>query len=165
MGRIIVGTILVLWGLSALFGFSLFRFFFAVIIILLGVHFLTGRRPWRQSNDEPTATSDGFLNEIAILSPVRKVVKTDDFKGGRVIMIFAGGEIDLREVKTQEKEISLEVTAVFGGAKVMVPKGWRVSRHGTAVIGGYDNRTALTDSATTLIIRGSVVFGGVEITN
>ncbi len=164
MARIIIGTLLVLWGLSSFLGFSLFRFFFAIVIIMLGVHVLAGRRGWYRSS-ATESSSDEYVNEVVVMSALDKAVKSENFKGGKVVLVFAGGEIDLRGAKAQSKEITLEITSVFGGCKVMVPQGWKVKVQGTAIVGGYDNRTASAEGGTVLIIRGSAVFGGVEIVN
>ncbi len=166
MGRIIVGTLLILWGLSAFLGFDLFRFFFALVIILIGVRILTGRRQhWGHWNDMNVATvsQEDFLNEIVIFSPINRVVKSENFKGGMVKMVFAGGVIDLSGVKTQAKEIELTIKTVFAGLKLIVPKDWKVNIQGSAVFGGYDNRVQPGEGAVTLNLKGSAVFGGIEI--
>jgi hypothetical protein len=94
-----------------------------------------------------------------------KVVKSENFKGGKVTMVFAGGEIDLSNVKTTAKEIDLNITTVFAGAKLIIPKGWKVNTQGTAIFGGYDNKVVPGEGSVTLNLRGSAVFGGIEIVN
>jgi predicted membrane protein len=167
MARIIIGTLLVLWGMSALLGFSLFRFFFAFAIILLGVHILSGRRNWadRENKDAASVSQDDYVNEVVILGALKKKVVSGDFKGGKVTMVFAGGELDLSGAKTAAKEIDLHVESVFAGIKLIVPRAWKVSVRGTSFAGGYDSKVADASGDVTLNLRGSAVFGGVEITN
>lgn len=169
MGRIIVGTLFVLWGLSALLGFSLFKFFFALIVILIGVSILTGRRYWGHWDNAKATTpnigTEEFLNEVAVFSPIFKVVNSENFKGGVVKMVFAGGVIDLSGVKTQAKEIELSIKTVFAGLKLIVPKGWKVNVQGSSIFGGYENRVPSAEGSITLTIKGSAVFGGIEIVN
>jgi len=170
MGRIIIGTLLILWGLSAFLGFDLFRFFFAIVIILIGVRILTGRRQWggweRWNNGEVvTSTSEDYLNEVVVFSPINKVVKSENFKGGKLSLVFAGGEINLSEVKTTLKEIDLNIVTVFAGAKLIIPKNWKVNTQGTAIFGGYDSKVQPGEGHVTLNLRGSAVFGGIEIIN
>ena len=173
MGRIIIGTLFIVWGLSALLGFDLFRFFFAVVIILIGVRILTGRSYWGGTHswgnweqmNAATVSQEDVLNEVAIFSPINKSVKSENFKGGMIKMIFAGGVIDLSGVKTQQKEIDLTIKTVFTGLKLIVPKGWKVTIQGSAVFGGYDNRVQPGEAIVILNLKGSAVFGGIEIVN
>jgi predicted membrane protein len=167
MGRIIIGTLLILWGLSALFGFPLFHFFFALIVILIGVRILTGRRHWGnwEHMNVAAVSQEDLLNEVVIFSPINKAVKSENFKGGFVKMVFAGGVIDLSAVKTQAKEIDLTVKTVFAGLKLIVPKSWKVTIQGSAVFGGYENKVVPGEGSVTLNLKGSAVFGGIEIVN
>jgi predicted membrane protein len=80
-------------------------------------------------------------------------------------MIFGGGEIDLSKARTTEKEIDLEITAIFGGAKLIIPQNWKVNSKGTAIIGGYDNKTNPGAGDVALNIKGTAIFGGIEIAN
>jgi len=61
------------------------------------------------------------------------------------------------------------VTAVFGGAKIIVPPGWLVKSEVTAIFGGLDDKRSvqpLVDVPTKiLIIKGVAMFGGVDIRN
>ena len=103
MGRIIIGVLLILIGISALTGLALFRFAFAAFIIVLGVHILMGReerhKKYHASSDELSTTSDDLLNEVAIFSPLNKHVTSQVFKGGKVVVVFGGGDIDLSKAK------------------------------------------------------------------
>jgi predicted membrane protein len=166
MIRIIIGTLLVLWGLSIFLGFSLFKFFFSIAVILFGIRILTGRR-WGNRSSVPVIDIDqeDFLNEVIVFGPLFKAVKSEDFKGGKLTMVFAGGELDLSQVKTTAKEIDLHIVTVFSGVKITVPKTWKVNIQSTAIVGGYDNKTTSSDSPVTLNLKGAAVFGGVEIVN
>lgn len=171
MGRIILGTLFIFWGLSIFLNFSFFKLFFALIIILIGIRLLAGRRQWGGSMDwhnweqlnVATVSQEDFINEVVVFSAINKAVKSENFKGGMVKMTFAGGVIDLSQVKTQAKEIDLTVKTVFAGLKLIVPKNWKVTIQGSAVFGGYDNRVQTSESAVTLNLKGSAVFGGIEI--
>jgi predicted membrane protein len=165
MGRIIAGTILILVGISALFGVSLMKFALAFILIAIGVRILSGRRRHHWDFESATATSEDLLNEVAIFSPVNKTVSSNNFKGGKIVMVFSGGKIDLSQAKTSEKNISLEVVAVFGGGKIIIPKNWKVNSQGTAIFGGYNNKVEAGSDEVVLNIKGAAIFGGIEIVN
>ena len=136
--------------------------------ILTGRHYWGGSHGWDnwEHMNAAAVSQEDFINEVVIFSPINKSVKSDNFKGGMVKMVFAGGVIDLSQVKTQAKEIDLTVKTVFAGLKLIVPKGWKVNIQGSAVFGGYDNRVQPTEGAVvTLNLKGSTVFGGIEIVN
>jgi len=172
MGRIIAGTILILLGLSALLGISLMKFALAFILIAIGMRVLLGRNMGRGHHHwdwdfeaNTTTTNEDFLNEVVIFSPLNKTVHSDNFRGGKAVMIFAGGKIDLSQVKTSEKNISLEIVAIFGGGKLIIPKNWKVNSQGTAIFGGYNNKVETGGSETVLNLKGAAIFGGIEIVN
>jgi predicted membrane protein len=170
MGRIIAGTVLVLLGLSALLGISLMKFILAFIFIAIGIRILSGKNSnkWRHNcnfDSSATIVDEDLLNEVAIFSPVNKNINSTNFNGGKVVMIFSGGKIDLSQVKTSEKNITLEVVAIFGGGKIIIPKNWKVNSQGTAIFGGYNSKVEAGSDEVILNIKGAAIFGGIEIVN
>ncbi len=161
---IIIGIILVLLGISAIVGVSLIKFIFAAILILVGLRIISRHESdfdlWHES-----ALHENLLNEVAIFSGLHKIVKSDNFKGGKVVLILAGGSIDLREVKTGQKTIKLEFVSVLSGGKLFIPKEWKLDIRGAQVMGGYENRAAYGSGDTTLVLDGALVLGGLEIEN
>ena len=57
--------------------------------------------------------------------------------------------------------------AWWGGIELVVPEDWHVVSEVTPVMGGVEDSTHFTggEPATTLVVRGLVVMGGVEIRN
>lgn len=165
MTRFIVGIMIILVGLSALVGISIFSVLFPIVIILIGLRVLTGRN--RDADyihqKKPISNTENYINEVAVFSGINKIVKSDDFKGGRLVVVFGGAEIDLSQATSKEKKIEMEVTSVFGGAKIIIPKNWKVESHGTSILGGFDHKTSDTIEETTLVIKGTAVLGGVEV--
>jgi predicted membrane protein len=80
-------------------------------------------------------------------------------------MVFAGGELDLSDVETDKRELEMEITAVFGGGKLIVPKNWKINSAGTAIFGGYDIRTDREADGPILNLKGAAIFGGIEVIN
>jgi predicted membrane protein len=102
---------------------------------------------------------------MLIFSALNKSITTHDFRGGRITAVFGGGQIDLKDAQAESKEITLDIAAVFGGVKVIIPQNWKVNSIGTAIVGGFDNKTRSSAADVTLIIKGTAVMGGVEIVN
>ena len=167
MPRIIIGLFILCLGVSAIVGVSLFKFVFAVFFILLGIKIITGRS-WHDIDWERKSNCvEDFLNEVAVFSPLNLLVKSEKFSGGKMVMIFSGGEIDLSEVKFEKSFADLEIVCIFGGCRLIVPKDCNVNVQGTTIIGGYDNKTVSNGSGKTLSlnVRGVLIFGGIEILN
>mgnify|MGYP003462789976 FL=1 len=66
-----------------------------------------------------------------------------------------------------EGQVVIDVTAIFGGTKIIVPQGWHVKSEVTAIFGGLEDKRGIMPIAEgqnkLLIIKGIALFGGVDI--
>jgi len=166
-GHIIAGVIIILIGLSILFGFPLFNFIFAFIVIWIGVRILTGRGEmdhfWSEGKG---SASEDYFRRVLIFSGIRTKLKTENFEGMELVTIFGGGEVDAGGVGTKKTDIDIDLVAIFGGVKLRLPKGWEVKSEGTGILGGFDNKTVSSaKSGVTVHLKGAAIFGGVEVVN
>jgi len=72
----------------------------------------------------------------------------------------------LSEAKLAKEGASLEITCLFGGLEIIVPKNVIVETHGTPILGGWKNKTTpkpTSSKVSILNVTGTVIFGGVEI--
>ena len=144
-----------------------------ILIIGVGLSLMWGSIRARKSINErgDVVTGPGTLNELAIFSGVEKRIMGKNFRGGRLVAIFGGIEIDMWQAEMEGDTAILHVDAIFGGVELRVPDTWLVSSEGQGVFGGYSDSTHLrppTDSnetRKTLVVRGMALFGGVEIRN
>ena len=75
------------------------------------------------------------------------------------------GKIDLRDASTKG-DATIEVFTTMGGVEMRVPEDWLVIIEGFPFMGGFEDKTRHPkDSAKRLIIKGTVIMGGVEIKN
>jgi len=123
-----------------------------------------------ESSEDNTNKGKEFLEEISIFGGSTKVLHTDNFRGGSIISIFGGSEINLSDCKLAEGENILEITAIFGGTSLIIPSNWKVEIDVLPVFGGFGDKRIKTpdtkyDEGKTLLIRGFVLFGGGEIKN
>jgi len=99
---------------------------------------------------------------------VKKIILSKNFKGGEINNFMGGTEINLMKADIQQP-ISLEVNNVFGGAKLIVPSNWDIKNEVTAVFGGIEDKrtftTGIADPGKIIILKGTCVFGGIEINN
>jgi len=94
--------------------------------------------------------------------------------GGKVTAIMGGGKIDLRKANCVGDQLTLDCFAFWGGIEIIVPYHWNVNVQGTPIMGGIENKASSLENIEgievnldpkTLIIKGAVVMGGIEIKN
>ena len=150
------------------FDFEFRRFFWASMIIVIGLFMILRPRRRRGLKWSEDVSSEDRFDATAVFGGVKKNVITKDFKGGEVTSIFGGSEINLSQADINGRAV-LEVTTLFGGSKIIVPANWQVNSDGlTAILGALEDKRAImanpaTDSNKVLVIRGTVMFGGIEI--
>lgn len=169
----IVGIILVLIGLSALTGISFFNFIFAIILIVIGVRLVMGRSlhdmwPWHghhyHHDSDKMGSGEDRIDEVAVFSPLNKRYTTEHFKGGKIVMVFSGAEIDLTQAKTDATDIDLEVSSVFSSVEITIPRDWKVISAVKVFAGNVDTHQAQGgDGPVTLTLRGDATFGQIEV--
>jgi len=110
---------------------------------------------------------ESTLNISAVFGGDERVVTSQGFRGGTVSTIMGGCDIDLRQASIAQGEAILDVSVVFGGVEIRVPEDWKVVLRVNSILGGVEEKTRkpIGDAAKTLVITGSVIFGGVEIRN
>jgi hypothetical protein len=137
-----------------------------ILLVLVG-----GSIVWRALfpavRSGPRADSDQTVSALAVMSGVERVNASRDFRGGDLTAIMGGCDIDLREASIAGAEAVLEVFAMWGGITLRLPETWTVVNKVLPVLGGVDQKTRAASAAVpqTLVVRGIVLMGGVEIRN
>jgi predicted membrane protein len=156
-------------------GFSIGAFIWPIIIISIGLVLIFKPKkytnPWKnwQSGDENQnvfAHGDDTIDATAIFGAVKKNIISKNFKGGEVTAVFGGAEIYLGQADINGRA-DLELTHVFGGAKIVVPADWRVQTDEVVCIfGGLDDKRkniVAGDPNKLLVLHGTCIFGGIDI--
>lgn len=118
---------------------------------------------------ENADTIEDVIKDVVIFSGHKRRVVSRDFRGGEMVAIFGGIEMDFRNaIPNSSQQMVIDAVAVFGGIVIRVPDTWRVVMRGTGVFGGYEDKTIPPAPAPgvvipTIIITGSAVFGGVSV--
>ena len=85
----------------------------------------------------------------------------------RIVAMFGGANLDLREARFPPGVVDIEVTAVMGGINIVVPPGLAVEMHGSAIMGGFAevNRAPANPDpdAPLLRVHGLTIMGGVNV--
>jgi predicted membrane protein len=112
------------------------------------------------------------LNEYALFGGIERRMHTNSFRGGSIVSVFGGVEVDFLSADIEGQEAVIYVEAIFGGIELRVPERWKVVFQGQSIFGGYSDETrpplADTPGSTprkTLILRGKAVFGGINVKN
>jgi len=118
-----------------------------------------------QGTTEDTSGGD-YLDVNSLLGSNNRRVISKQFKGGRVSCIFGGAEIDLTQCDIEETVV-IDIVAAFGGVDLTLPANWNVRNEISVFLGGVDDkrRSYAQPGGTTktVILKGTVMFGGVEI--
>jgi hypothetical protein len=117
----------------------------------------------------PEPNAGRYLNEFAIMGGGDRIVRSQDFRGGEVTAIMGGFGIDLRGAAISGDSATIHVFALWGGVEFKVPEEWNVVMAGVPILGAFTNSAASfrpgEASARTLIVKGTVIMGGVEVKN
>lgn len=109
---------------------------------------------------------DDILECVAVFGGVKRTVVSKNFKGGEVVAVFGGAEVDLTHADIQGV-VKLEATNILGGTKLIVPPHWDVQSEMVAILGGVEDKRRiqpdLIDRNKRLILTGTSLLGGLEV--
>ncbi|MGP8217677.1 MAG: LiaF transmembrane domain-containing protein [Bacteroidia bacterium] len=113
-----------------------------------------------------TLSQDDYIDSVSIFGGVHKVIVSKDFKGGDMVNIFGGAEINLSQADIKGV-IVLDVVQIFGGAKIIVPSDWTIQSKIVSVFGGVEDKrnpsVIKPNPEKVLIIDGTSIFAGIDI--
>ncbi len=164
--------------------FHLSTFFWPAILIAVGLSFVLGlgkiSRRNRVSTDsnfikEDTSFVTGasvddsngedVIDAAAVFGAVKKNIYAKNFKGGEVVTVFGGSEINLMQADFTGT-IKIEVVCIFGGATLIIPPHWQIRSEAVAIFGGIEDKRAHPAGISTdkiVILEGFVMMGGIDI--
>ena len=160
------------------------------ILIILGIAFILKprvnipKRSWKKWSDHsmenhhkyeynessPFNMNDNaeFIEINAVFGGVKKIVLSKNFKGAEINAFMGGAEINLQQADIKQP-VAIEVNNVFGGTKIFIPSNWDIKNEISTVFGGVEDKRSMNlpapDITKSIILRGTCVFGGIEIKN
>lgn len=161
------------------YGLSFWQLFLAGIFILAGF-FLIFKRKSSFNHCDKSSRHKGKSNynseqdvdtmdELAFFGGGDRTIVSDNFRGGKILAIFGGSNFNLTRSKLAPGKNYIDVLAVFGGLKLVVPEDWNVKISAVSIFGGFSDKHRINTPETykegepQLIIKGFVIFGGGEI--
>ncbi|MDP2037466.1 MAG: LiaF-related protein [Ignavibacteria bacterium] len=163
-----VGSVFVAIGL-----FNLYPEFWPLIFVAIGAYIIFGTNRSRSRNGDASNITDADKNtnvieQVSIFGGGTKIFNTNSFKGGNIISIFGGSEVNLSGSKLAEGDNVLDTISVFGGCSIIVPKDWNIIVDVLPIFGGFGDKrlrdpNLVYDANKTLLIKGIALFGGGEV--
>lgn len=152
--------------------FDVTRFMWPAIFTVIGLALIFGKRQESTMKERtvlpPGATVEDYVDSSVIFSGENRVVVSKQFKGGKVTAIFGGADFNLLQADFQDR-IELEVNCIFGGVELIVPANWDVRLDMHTIMGGVSDKRPVellaNNSDKIFVIKGTCVFGGIEIKN
>ena len=133
------------------------------VVLVLAVIF---SQPTSLAQDEQIENGNNSFSDLAIMGGVKRTNVSKDFRGGEATAVMGGVELDLRDAVMDRKEAVLDVSSVMGGVKIRVPESWTVVSRVSSVMGGFkDNTRHPPNDDHRLILKGTVLMGGLQVTN
>lgn len=156
------------------------QYVWPMAMIIVGLFFIF--RPWRRGmhwsekkntqlqGDIPieaeTWSSEDFVDSTSIFGGAKKIIISKTFKGGDLVNIFGGTDLDLTQADFNGTAI-IELTTIFGGTKLIIPSNWSIKSDAVIIFGGIEDKRkmpAVTENPEkVLILKGTVIFGGIDI--
>ncbi len=151
--------------------FRVMDYFWPLLVIIIGlvIIFQSRLRSKRMEFNSSGPKDGAKLDSVSVFNGVKRQVNSKTFEGGEVVTIFGGTELNLMNADFVG-HANLEITVLFGGAKLILPRNWEVRPEVTTIFGGVDDKRSsaieiVTEDDKVLHITGTVVFGGLDIVN
>ncbi|GGI28581.1 LiaF transmembrane domain-containing protein [Pedobacter mendelii] len=116
--------------------------------------------------DDKNSNNHDFVEATAVFGGSNQIVYSKNLKGGDVTVVFGGADLNFIQADFTES-IALDATAIFGGIKLVVPQNWIIKSNVTPIFGSVEDKRGhlipTGEVQKTLVIDGTVMFGGIEI--
>ncbi|HUB60366.1 MAG TPA: LiaF domain-containing protein [Puia sp.] len=112
-------------------------------------------------------SAEDYIDSTAFFGGVHKKIVSKNFKGGDVVTIMGGTEIDLSQADFMGT-VRLDVVQIMGATKIIVPAHWEVRTDVTAIFAGFEDKRqqpTVNNPDKVLLIDGTSLFGGIELKN
>jgi hypothetical protein len=121
------------------------------------------------SDSKYYASPDDELKIRSVFSGIETSMLSKNFKGGSISAIFGGVDVDLTQADFNGTAV-LRMEVIFGGIKLLVPAGWTIKNELDGIFHGVEDKRQqgavyVQDANKVLVLKGSVVFGGIDIKN
>jgi predicted membrane protein len=111
-------------------------------------------------------SGEDWIDITTVFGGTRRQIFSKDFKGGDLVNVCGGTEIDFTHADIQGT-VFIDVVVLWGGVRIAVPPNWQVRLDVTHIMGGTDvqrgDESAVQDPGKVLVFTGTVMMAGIEI--
>ncbi len=135
-----------------------------LFLIIVGAVIVS--RAWKGAPSVTSADESGAtFSTFAMMGAAERKVISQSLRQGELSAVMGGVVADFRSASPADGRAVVDVFAMWGGIEIIVPVGWRIIGEVTPILGGFDDSTVppVDPAAPTLVIKGSVVMGGIEV--
>lgn len=181
---ILIGSYFLMYE-NDLISLNLRPYAFPVGIILLGIFIILKKnrfrdrcrphhrfrhgRHWQYAQEEGVAEadiSDDVVNVSSTFGSVERNIFSKNFRGGNISSVFGGAQVNFTQADFQGTAV-VDVSVMFGGVDIIIPANWNLKNEISVIFGGIEDRRTVAaniqESGKTLILKGNIMFGGIEI--
>ena len=126
------------------------------------------KKEWANESSASTEPdSSDYLNINSVFSGIKRSMLSKNFQGGNIKAVFGGVDIDLSQADING-EVMIRLDVAFGGIKLVLPPHWMLKNEIEGLFHGVEdkrnfNAAGCINPEKILVLKGSVVFGGVDI--
>ncbi len=158
-----IGVVLFLSAQSYLSFTDSVRIILPAVLVIIGLTIIF--KGTFRNQYSPKISCDGKVPDFSVIfSSSKPYFNNEKFIGAHASAIFGGVELNLRNAII-DSDCQINCDAIFGGIDILPPPNVRVKLSSTPIFGGASNKfyTMAPDTAPTLYINATCIFGGVEI--
>lgn len=170
---ILIGGFFIIPKLDIIENFS-FHVYWPIILIVIGIYLIynfmfSSKKTIDENFTHTELSNDDFFDDSNIFGGGHRIITSQNLRGGKISCIFGGTKIDLTKAQLAEGKNIINTNVAFGGIELIVPAAWHVSSELQPIFGGVSDKRMVNhdyqNSTKELVLRGGVIFGGVEIKN
>ncbi|MBD7913154.1 MULTISPECIES: LiaF domain-containing protein [Clostridium] len=143
------------------------KLIFPSILILVGLSILfkgSFKSNYKVNIHKNYVGKDGYISITSIFTGHEVRTVSENITGGAVTTVFGGVDLDLNNAIIN-KNITINVTSIFGGVNIFVPSNVNVKVSSIPIFGGVSNKASQSDfiNYPTVYVNATCIFGGVEV--
>lgn len=124
---------------------------------------------WTVPGHAESGSEGDRVDLVAVFGGSRRVVLSKNFKGGEGVAVCGGLELNLLQADMEQTAV-LDLVAICGGVKLLVPAHWEVRSNVVHLFSGMDDKRSQQPGSTlgpapgkVLLLTGTCLFAGIEI--
>jgi hypothetical protein len=114
---------------------------------------------------------DAYVRSFAVMAGNEVRSTSSAFRGGDLGAFMGGVVIDLTQAKLAGDRATIDAIGMWAGIEIKVPPDWRVVSEVLPLMAAFEDKTRpaapVSEAAPskTLVVRGVIVMGGIEVKN